>query len=436
MIKPDFSLFTQKRLVFIDRPSASTVENEAASEVKKQVSSVEKGIIEQKQNPEAAAGRAKFMIGEIVKEAQKKLGYDLELRKNQKEYEAFLVRLEAIKKRAISEISANMEKYNKIAGFVAKRTEALLMHDGYRKYYEQKVQGQYLIMQIPELADASLSLLKMIASIDSLDLTGTGMNEEKDKLRDTLEAQMTLFDKEPEKIVAFHERQINTVKEHTSTLRKISEQGRSWIGNPPYNDTEVRQDWQRVFYLQRLQREAAATPEKGLARLAALAAMSLAEIIPLLNEWDKKRSSSEAFKDHEKLWAQYQKAEENYQNAKLNYENIERKSTTTQAELAQARAWLVGAEQTVNEHLLKMERAVAAAQRDNNQNPLDFGDEKQYFASIAPIRTGETEEVSGEKIQEPAFQLVADIPKETTPKFASKDKEKAGAKPGGKKEAS
>jgi hypothetical protein len=44
--------------------------------------------------------------------------------------------------------------------------------------------------------------------------------------------------------------------------------------------------------------------------------------------------------------------------------------------------------------------------------------------------------VSGEKIQEPAFQLVADIPKETTPKFASKDKEKAGAKPGGKKEAS
>jgi len=410
-------MFTEKRLLFFAKMSPSSVEGEALSETKKQVSGIEKSL-KQGQTPEAAVSMARFMVGEIIKTAQEKLGHDWELRKNQKEYLDYLTRLDDIGKKARREIKENMDRYEKIGKFVTKRTGALIIYENSKKHYDRDVRGKFSIQLIPQLDDTVAGLFQLMASVEEIDVTGTGLDEEKNKLRDTIEAQITLFQGEPQRIIDYHKEQIATAEKHATMLKAISEQGRFWAGNPPYSDAAAREAWQRVFYLQKMQREAAATP--GAFKLADLAQATLERLTPALIEWDEKHSSDETFADRDKMLGKYRRAETNYNNARANFEAVSRKPDVPRAEIEKARSWLIGAEQTANEQLALMEKAVASMQQKKGETPVDLDEERRYYASIR----------RGVVVNAPFEE-----PEKEAPVMVAEEKAPAEAKPEGKKKA-
>jgi hypothetical protein len=280
------------------------------------------------------------------------------------------------------------------------------------------VRGKFSIQLIPQLDDTVAGLFQLMASVEEIDVTGTGLDEEKNKLRDTIEAQITLFQGEPQRIIDYHKEQIATAEKHATMLKAISEQGRFWAGNPPYSDAAAREAWQRVFYLQKMQREAAATP--GAFKLADLAQATLERLTPALIEWDEKHSSDETFADRDKMLGKYRRAETNYNNARANFEAVSRKPDVPRAEIEKARSWLIGAEQTANEQLALMEKAVASMQQKKGETPVDLDEERRYYASIR----------RGVVVNAPFEE-----PEKEAPVMVAEEKAPAEAKPEGKKKA-
>lgn len=363
-------------------------------------------------NPIEATKRAKLFIRDAVAKAKEKITKDGDLPKDQTKF--YLDRLEKVQKDAMDKIDADMERYQNIYNFEAKRAATLVRLEKNEMVFAQQAEGTNQVRLLHVLKDVAEGWKKEQALIGPM--AAPDREDEKREMLSKIDDQVKKIEGEQQKVRDFHLAQIQqfdgTVESMEAYRAKWEDSESKPLEPRVFSAATVREAWQQVFYLKRLQADLAGSDETEL--LEAVNSR-VAKLEPLVI-YCERYSLDDSIPERRSRWAQYKKLEQNLLAAQKKVAQLEAQVPPPRAELAQARSWLAGAQQSVDKQLGELTRSVTMAQ-------MKEGDEAEI--PLYSVRTGTTKVEPRISLGEPVIvepritlgePIIEESPKEESPK--------------------